>query len=423
MNDENYKMLIPSITDEWILFVTANDCHFNGYDYPELVDDDFYFDATQKAFKRMKMGANYQTQPADVVLSAMGQKAFYEVFEATPNNVHAFDHILPALRDLRFRRESVFEASKNIKSFIDLSIPFEQKTGVRALNDGLAAVSTDAKRNRKGFMHSKWLELQSITGGFRAGQLVGIVGESESGKTTIAKNLLHHLLLDVENLKAGVISLEESEEDFVQSVVCISKKISRKELIWRINNDENFSLTGDGNSYGGWKDVKFSYDAYSLEQIRSFIKSHRPHIVMIDHAQFVHNDGTSLGPWINKLCNTLKEIAKEFQCCIVILSQIDKDAAKFRMIGKQAVKRLPTLADAWGGIGFKSSLDAGFVICRDKDKSIIYCDKCRKPWDTAFRYTKFEVTIDGGKQLVNNIRPMIESKSEDEEITPWWDKL
>ena len=113
-------------------------------------------------------------------------------------------------------------------------------------------------------------------------------------------------------------------------------------------------------------------------------------------------------------------IAKKHQCAIIILSQIDKSAAKTQQFGNKKVKKIPTLADAWGGIGFKSALDAGFVICRDKDASMVYCDKCRKPWQPEHRYTRFSMVVDGAKQKIKSVTPM--QKEQEEESSPWWDK-
>jgi len=409
--------LNPTIQEERILIATINDCHFNGINYPAITDLDFFHVESKRLFKTILAGSELNAN-IELLQKILGEQLF-DFLEVFPNKVQAFEHVLPKLRDLRKRRESISEAQEKIKSAIDTNIPIVEKTQLRTLANGLESVDTDARMNRNGIRHGQWGKFETITGGLRLGEVIGIAGESECGKTTFAKNWLHLINQNVEGIKTAVISLEEEEEQFIQSVATMTLKMSRKELIWSIHNKDGFDVKKVYKDYSGWQNCSFSYESYSLNQINSFIEAERPHVCLIDHAQFITQDPKmSQGQWMNHMCNSLKKIAKRYRCAIIILSQIDKASAKSHSIGGKTVKKKPTLADAYGGIGFKSALDAGYVICRDKDESIVYCDKCRKPWEVDYRYHDFTLRIDGASQVVKSVTPI---EKQMEETKPFWE--
>ncbi len=407
--------LIPDLQEELFLVRNIAQSRIEGETLDFKPENLFHSDS-KFFYKAIESGLNPEI-PTEEFLNSHSMS--YDFLGQAVNLTQCEIHTIPKLLDLADRREQYSEKVQSIKGIIDTSIPLERKSSLRSFENGLESVDNDARMNRVGIKSGINEQFESITGGQRLGQVFVWGGESECGKTTAVKNVFNGIAQNTENVKIGVISLEESEEDFIQSIVCMNLDMSRAELIWTINNKPDFDVKKVYEDYKGWRDASFCYDAYTLDKIEAFIKKNKPHVVLIDHAQFVQNEKRmGLGEWSMYLINTLKVIAKKYMCCINIISQVDKDAAKEKFNGTKVKKKIPRLIDCWGGVGIKAGADAGYMICRDGDNSMIYCDKCRKVWDKTHRYSKFNLYVDGPKNKITGMSLIEESQEETK--TPFW---
>jgi hypothetical protein len=302
------------------------------------------------------------------------------------------------LKDLYKRRIQATELLKSYKDVVDLSKPRTQ-TNAGTFEDGVKSLEDDIKHNPFGYA-SGFRELDSIAGGIaKDGWLTGIVGESEAGKTTIGLNLIDRIIKSRSDLKFGIASLEMGDTGLTDFMYRINTGVCRSSLSTQALSEQGLNR----NWLKHYSKCKITYNAYTLDLIKDFIDEQELDFLLIDHLQFMRNNhkGEGLGEWVNRCTSTLKKLAKQYNCAIVILSQIDKQASTR---AKQGGGR-PRISDAYGGIGFKAGLDLGLVILRKEENSILYCDKCRLPWDSSYRYSDFSIDIDPKSGQISQIYP------------------
>ena len=356
--------------------------------------------------------SNYQMKTCFEEVETLGfAKSFpVELLDVPTGSAYVKNTALPKIEEIKARIEDAHAQISNLKDTVDLNRPYGQKGGQRSLLQGLQSAENRMKGSPKGICSDEWRIFEDVMGGFYDGHLIGIVAESGGGKTTLAINWMHNIMMKHHDLPSLIFSLEMDEGAFKKQVAKIASGLSASELTWKVNNDPDFDIKGF--DYGGWHNAQFDYETDTLKGIIRAIDRNKPRLVMIDHAQFIEMESNSEGSWIKKLCKDLKQCAKRNGCAIILLSQIDKSSAKTHLNTKgEEVKKKPRLVDALGGISFKSALDFGVVIWRKgPTESIVYYDKVREPYDYRFQYNDFAVDIDGPKGRIYQLTPIMDDK-------------
>jgi KaiC/GvpD/RAD55 family RecA-like ATPase len=373
----------------------CEECKLDGREHG-LTQEDFSFPEMKKCFSEVE-ARGFAMMPIGLD-DAISTQAYIE------------NTVLPKLKEYKARVAQWDALISDLKATVDPDTDFSQNSGSRSLQSGLESARKVMLGSPKGICGDGWVEFMDVIGGFREGTLHGIVAETGGGKTTFALNLFNDILKKHQDLKTMVFSLEMDEAAFTRQLAKINGNMTQSELIWRINNDDNFDLFKSVD-YHGWNNAIFDYDTGSLRSIISLINQKKPKLVFIDHAQFIEMEGNSEGSWMKKMCRDLKQCAKKSGSAIVILSQIDKSAAKtfIGSTGKDEQKR-PRLVDALGGISFKSSLDSGMVIWRRQQHSIVFYDKVREPFMAQNMFKDFDIYIDGAKGKISGVEPRHEDE-------------
>lgn len=193
-----------------------------------------------------------------------------------------------------------------------------------------------------------------LNGGFIKGTTATIGARPSTGKTTLAINIASHN--------------RESE------ILFFSLEMSAEMIYDRIMSDylnESYSVTGkhDGIEIGDVIDMLEHYDKlkiiddlFKIEDITSMIYQKKPSLVIIDYVQIIASVHKFIDnrQKIDYISQQLKRTAKKTNCCILVLSQLARNA-----------KEKPTMSALKESGGLEQDSDYIILLHRDyvNDKS------------------------------------------------------
>lgn len=339
----------------------------------ENVKDSLYHNETQELMSRIEKGE-------DVSLDFDLPDSFTSGFTGKTQ----FDAMMVNLSDLKGRRDSLNEKLKDIEDVYNFDKDYSLKSNIRTMDNLVDSAIEQILNNPRGLHPDKWQDFYSIIGGFLPGEWIGVAGGSGDGKTTWAVDLLHSLQTKYE-CQSAFISCEMTEEALGKKLIKRSMEISTKELVLMIHKDKDVVKK---HKYKNWGKCHFMHDLYTLSDIQAFVRKYRPTFWALDYVGMVHKEkGYSSGDWSVYLSNSFKALCKETGTTGIGLYQLDKDSQKNGVDGK---RKIPTLADIYGGIGNKQAMDTGAVVYRVGEDHFIYWDKVRDYYDTTHRGKHFK---------------------------------
>ena len=176
--------------------------------------------------------------------------------------------------------------------------------------------------------------LASIIDGFRPGELTIIAARPSMGKTDVMNNIA---------LQAGwqghlpiIFSLEMSKTILLDRLIATTGHYSRLKMR---NPKEYFSEDQKNNWLHVLDKVNKSYihlddrSSLTMPQIRSQARriirqnSNKTPVILIDYLQIIQTDGDHDYPTMamSKISRALKQMAKEFNCPVICLSQLNRN--------------------------------------------------------------------------------------------------
>lgn len=204
-----------------------------------------------------------------------------------------------------------------LKDLVDRSIAtFERLRDAQTYVTGLA---------------SGFSELDAMTTGFHAGELVIVAARPSVGKTSFALNMAEHMALN-QNVKVGFFSLEMSNDQLAQRLVRSNAGISRK------------AIMSGTLSTGGWQDLINAADRLSRAPIfiddtagihsmelraraRHLKKREDIGVIFVDYLQLMRSSrGENRQQEIASISADLKALAKELEVPVIALSQLSRRA-------------------------------------------------------------------------------------------------
>lgn len=201
-----------------------------------------------------------------------------------------------------------------------------------------------------------------INGGLRPGDLFILAARPTMGKTSLALQIARTAAV---NSPAIVFSLEMTAESLVLSYLAKMSGVPFRDIVMRRVRDWNninahMAQLGEATL---WIDDRPRRTPRQIRQIvRAFAKKHgAPSMVMIDYLQLMGRDERfdRKDLEIGAATSAMKELAKEMQCPIVLLSQLSRD------VEKRADKR-PIMADLKESSSIEQDADIVTFIYRDE---------------------------------------------------------
>ena len=365
-----------------------------------LVADDFYRHEHRLTFNAMAELAE-SAHPLDVVtlsealerrdqLESVGGLAYLaELARNTPSasNIRAYADIVrerATLRKLiqasrqiadsayspegRLPDELVNEAERLVFQISESRPKFGGPIGMSQLLTK-AVDRIDELFNMKGQMtgiSTGFRDLDDMTSGLQPSDLVIIAGRPSMGKTTFAMNLVEHAV--VSNDKPVVVfSMEMPAESLMLRMLSSLGRIDQTRVRTGQLEDEDWPrLTSAVNLL---KDRQLFIDdtpALSPNELRSRVRRiAREHgnigLVMIDYLQLMQVPGLSENRTaeISEISRSLKGIAKEFNCPVVSLSQLNRSL-------EQRPNKRPVMSDLRESGAIEQDADVIAFVYRDE---------------------------------------------------------
>lgn len=222
------------------------------------------------------------------------------------------------------------------------------------LPDGLTGLTT-------GFT-----DLDKRTNGFQTADLVIVAGRPSMGKTTFAMNLCENALLAT-NRPVLVFSMEMPKEAILMRMYSSIGRIpSGKLRSGKLDEEDWPKLT---SAFNMLKDKPLYVDdtaALTPQEMRArcrrvFRENNDLALVMVDYLQLMQVAGKSEGRTqeISEISRSLKAIAKEFECPVVALSQLNRSL-------EQRPNKRPVMSDLRESGAIEQDADIIAFIYRDE---------------------------------------------------------
>jgi replicative DNA helicase len=235
-------------------------------------------------------------------------------------------------RDILHISEARVEASENtIKELVNRAITtiedFHQRQGK------LTGVGT-------GF-----IDLDKMTNGMHAGEMIVIAARPSMGKTSLAMNIAEHVAIDLK-LPVGVFSLEMTADSLVLRLLCSRSRVNLRSIREGFLAERDFpKLTGSAGKLSSAPLFIDDTSGLSILQLRA--KARRMHqqygvkLFVVDYLQLLHSTARraeNRQQEIADISNGIKALAKELKVPIIVLSQLNREMERDK-------NRKPRLSD------------------------------------------------------------------------------
>ncbi|MBJ6727820.1 replicative DNA helicase [Geomesophilobacter sediminis] len=177
-----------------------------------------------------------------------------------------------------------------------------------------------------------YIDLDKMTAGFHAGDLVIIAGRPAMGKTTFALNVAQYVAVEAQKRRpAAIFSLEMSKEQLVERLLCSLARVDLGRL------KTGHLLENDwpklAKAAGGLHDAKIFLDdtpSITVMELRAKARrlkaEHDIGLIMIDYLQLMRGGANSESRQqeISEISRSLKGLAKELEIPVLALSQLNR---------------------------------------------------------------------------------------------------
>ena len=209
-------------------------------------------------------------------------------------------------------------------------------------------------------------DLDGMTSGLQPSDLVIVAGRPSMGKTSFAMNLVEHAILHQEK-PILVFSMEMPADSLIIRMLSSVGRIDQTRI--RNGKLEQEDWPKLSTAVNKLKDVPLYIDdtpALTPTEVRSRVRRvMREHgelgMVMVDYLQLMQVAGSSEGRTaeISEISRSLKAIAKEFQCPMVALSQLNRSL-------EQRPNKRPVNSDLRESGAIEQDADVIMFIYRDE---------------------------------------------------------
>ena len=331
--------------------------------------DNFYFDAHQKIFQLI-LDLYNEGKPVDLVILHEGLKARKHLedvggvayltelwdFAPTAANAEYYAHIV---RDKALVRNLIHTSTELLRDAYDgvtgadellgqaerkiLEIAEKGTTGETHSLDKTLIETFNRIDDRASKAHlsvtgigTGYVDLDNMTAGLHANELVIIAARPSVGKTAFALNVVRHVIVE-ERVPVFFVSLEMSRLELAERLLCCQGRVDSHRLRkGTLNSDEITKLmeAGDtlrGNAQSGW--VKLFIDdspAQTMLRIsanaRRLKLRHDIKLVVIDYLQLIEpeNRRDPRQEQVAQISRRLKFLAKELQMPVIALAQVNR---------------------------------------------------------------------------------------------------
>ncbi|HEY1660794.1 MAG TPA: replicative DNA helicase [Verrucomicrobiae bacterium] len=203
--------------------------------------------------------------------------------------------------------------------------------------------------SRKGMLTglaTGYTDLDRMTDGFHAAEMIVIAARPSMGKTSLAMNIVEHVVLE-DKLPVGVFSLEMSAESLVLRLMCSIARVNLRSIREGFMSESDFpKLTSAAGKLANAKLFIDDTPALSILQLRArarrLSQQHDIKLFVIDYLQLLHSTARraqeNRQQEISDISSGIKALAKELKVPVLVLSQLNRELEKDK-------SRKPRLSD------------------------------------------------------------------------------
>ncbi len=217
---------------------------------------------------------------------------------------------------------------------------------------------------------SKYKDLDKMTSGLQASDLVIVAGRPSMGKTAFALGMAQNIALN-QNKTVGIFSLEMSKEQLVLRMLCSEARVDAHKLrsgfLGQPGNDNWRRLidaAGRLNEAPIFIDDTPSMTILEMRaKARRLKAEHDLSLIIVDYLQLMRGrgDANSREQEISDISRSLKALAKELKIPVVALSQLSRAVES-----RPEKKKRPILADLRESGAIEQDADVVLFIYREE---------------------------------------------------------
>ena len=209
-------------------------------------------------------------------------------------------------------------------------------------------------------------DLDKLTSGLHAGEMIVIAARPSVGKTSLAMNIAEHVAVDL-RLPVGVFSLEMTAESLVMRLLCSRAHVNLRSVREGFLAERDFpKLTGAAGKLAGAPLFIDDTSGLSILQLRAkarrMAQQHGIKLFVIDYLQLLHSTSRRADnrqQEIADISNGVKALAKELKVPVVVLSQLNRD------VEKRGAGEAPRLSDLRESGAIEQDADLVGLLYRD----------------------------------------------------------
>jgi replicative DNA helicase len=237
----------------------------------------------------------------------------YEEQDEVGNLLDEVEQRIFAVGEDRFKGQMLSMKDQVMEAIESIEKLYENRGGIT----GLATGFTD---------------LDQMTDGLHAGEMVVIAARPSMGKTAFAMNVVEHVAVK-EKLSVGVFSLEMSSQQLIQRLLCSRAGVNLKKVRGGFLGERDFpSLTAAASKLAEAKIFIDDSSALSILELRAKARRLKAQqdvqLIAIDYLQLLRStsrraqDNRQLE--ISEISAGLKGLAKELKIPIIVLAQLNR---------------------------------------------------------------------------------------------------
>lgn len=194
-------------------------------------------------------------------------------------------------------------------------------------------------------LSSGFPDLDRMTNGLHAGEMIVIAARPSMGKTSLAMGIAEHVAVD-QGQPVGVFSLEMTAEALVLRMICSRARVNMMQANKGFLTERDFKVLTMASSALS-KAPLFIDDTSGLSILQMRAKARRMHqqhgvkLFIIDYLQLLHSTNAraeNRQQEIADISSGVKALAKELKVPVIVLAQLNREIEKER-------HRKPRMAD------------------------------------------------------------------------------
>ncbi len=364
-----------------------------------LLPEDFYQPTHESIFKAM-LAISDRHEPIDIVtlsseLTSNGQlekvgglEYLSRLVDLVPTSANA-QYYARIVKEMSLRRKVIHEAGAiveealntrgNVGGFLDnveqrifkVSESRINKSFVRAgeiVKDSIKHVEQlYINKDQITGCASGFLDLDEMTSGFQASDLIILAGRPSMGKTSLALSIAQHVGIEL-GKNVAVFSLEMSKEQIVMRILCSEGQVSNSKVRSGKLGESDLPRLADAGAKISQANI-FIDDTAAISVLEMRAKARRLHrenplsLIVVDYLQLMRNTGgrkyDSRVLEISEISASLKALAKELNIPVIALSQLN------RAVEARQDKR-PIMADLRDSGAIEQDADIISFVYRDE---------------------------------------------------------